>query len=67
MPTTLDTPVRDTMPAEIAEAQAAAHEAALELHEARSRRPKIDTLVEKIDTINRENGFSDMIRRAFGS
>jgi hypothetical protein len=67
MPTTAETPVRETTPEDIARAEAAARRAALELHAARERREKIDELADEIQLLNRENGFSDLIRRAFGS
>ena len=67
MPTTLGVPVREVTTEDLAAAQKAAHDAAVELHQARERRPKIDDLVDKIDMINRENGFAELIRRAFGS
>jgi hypothetical protein len=67
MPTTADTPVRETTPEEIDRAEAAAKLAALDLHAARERREKIDALANEIGRLNRENGFAEMIRNAFGS
>lgn len=67
MPTTTDTPVRETTPEEIRRAEQAAALAAVSLHEARLRRNRIDDLADEIKAINRENGFAEMIRRAFGS
>jgi hypothetical protein len=67
MPTTLDTPVRETSPEDIRRAEQAANLAALSLHEARERAPRINDLADQIRRLNRENGFADMIRNAFGS
>lgn len=67
MPTTQDTPIRDTTAEDIARAEAAARRAAIDLHAARERREKIDNLAEEIKRLNRENGFAEMIRNAFGS
>ena len=67
MPTTAEQPVRDTSPEDIAKAEAAAKLAALDLHAARERREKIDILADEIKRLNRENGFSEIVRRAFGS
>lgn len=67
MPTTAEVPVRETTPEDIADAEQAAREAALSLHEARQQRPKIDRLADAIEKANRDNGFSDLVRRAFGS
>jgi len=67
MPTTAELPVRESTPQEIAEAERAAREAALALHEARRRRPKIDAWADAIERENTDNGFSDLIRRAFRS
>jgi hypothetical protein len=67
MPTTADVPIRTTTEDELARAQAAAQRAALDLHAARQRRDKINELAEEIRRLNRENGFSELIRRALGS
>lgn len=67
LPTTEDTPVRETTAEDIARAEAAAQQAALDLHAAWQRREKIDELATEIKRLNRDNGFSEMIHRAFGS
>jgi hypothetical protein len=67
MPTTAEQPVRETTADDIARAEAAARLAALDLHAARERREKIAELADEIKRLNRENGFSDLIRKALGS
>jgi hypothetical protein len=67
MPITAEQPVRDTSPEEIERAEAAARVAALDLYAARQRRDKIDELADEIKRLNRENGFSELVRRAFRS
>jgi hypothetical protein len=45
----------------------AARAAAVELHEARRLRAKIDRTADRIDTETSKNGFVPLIRQAFGS
>jgi hypothetical protein len=52
---------------EIIRAQTAARMAALHLQNARDRRPEVDATAARIEQVNRENGFAELIRQAFGS
>lgn len=70
MPTTLDTPVENppsTPPEEILRAEQAAALGALSLEQARARRSEVDRTVAEIRRLNRDNGFAEMISKAFGS
>jgi len=52
---------------EVMRAEVAAKEAALDLQSARARREEVDETFQALRAINRENGFADLIRDAFGS
>jgi hypothetical protein len=71
MPTTdavaVHEPPAPPEPADMARAQAAVQLGEASLQEAVQRRPQIDELAAKVRKLNRENGFADMIHRAFGS
>jgi hypothetical protein len=45
----------------------AARAAALDLHEARRLRSKIDRAADEIERETRKNGFAPLIQQAFGS
>lgn len=47
-------------------AEEAAREAAVHLHETRLRRPEVVQQASEIRRVNRENGFAELIREAFG-
>jgi hypothetical protein len=67
MPTTLTPPAQGATPEDVRRAEHAARLAAMSLDEAKSRRQEIDETVEKLARLNRENGFAQIIRDAFGS
>lgn len=71
MPTTEATAVHEpptlTTPADLARAEVAARLGEASLQEAVERRPKVDELAAQVRKLNRENGFADLIHRAFGS
>lgn len=52
---------------DVQRAEQAARVAALHLQTARDRREIVDEKADRLATFNRENGFSELIRNAFGS
>lgn len=56
-----------TTPDDLARAQNSARLGEASYQEAVERRPRVDELAAQVRKLNRENGFADMIHRAFGS
>jgi hypothetical protein len=63
----LENPRVMTTQEDLDRAEQAARIAALHLQEARDRRQDVDDRVTRIASLNRENGFAELIRNAFGS
>lgn len=63
----LENPRVMTTEEDLRRAEQAARVAALHLQAARDRRRDVDDKVTRITSLNRENGFAELIRNAFGS